>query len=192
MGNRLAELRQKKNWTQDQAASAFGLSKSGYVKLERGERRLSDGYIQIAAKVYGVTPAEILGGAHEIPLVGHIGAGQEIHAEFDDAPFDHVEAPPGVSPKTTVAVEVRGDSMYPLLDEHDLVYYSRRDEAPERMVGRLCVVRLADGRTFVKRLRRGTAPGLYMLESLNGPPIEDVEIEWVARIDWMKPRDGDD
>ena len=148
------------------------------------------------ARALGTSAAELLedgeSAVRPIPLVGHVGAGQEVHAEFDDAPFDYVEAPPGVSPRETVAVEVRGDSMYPLLDKGDLIYYSGRDIPAERMIGKLCVVKLADGRTFVKRLRRGSEPGLYSLESLNGPPIENVRVEWVARIDWMRPRGGNE
>lgn len=45
----------------EQAADAFGMSRSGYVKIERGERRMTDAHISTAARVYGVAPGEVLG-----------------------------------------------------------------------------------------------------------------------------------
>ena len=60
MGNRLKFLREEKGWTQDRAAAEFGMSKSGYIKIERGERSLDADRISKAARIYGVTKAEIL------------------------------------------------------------------------------------------------------------------------------------
>lgn len=60
MGNRLKFLREERGWTQDKAAAEFGLSKSGYIKIERGERSLDAERIAKAARIYGVTKAEIL------------------------------------------------------------------------------------------------------------------------------------
>ena len=60
MGNALKKLREDRGWTAEATAEKFGLSRSGYVKLERGERRLSDRYITTATKVFGVPANEIL------------------------------------------------------------------------------------------------------------------------------------
>lgn len=60
MGNRLRILRLERGWTQEQAAAEFGLSRSGYIKIERGDRELTSDRISKAAKIYGVTMAEIL------------------------------------------------------------------------------------------------------------------------------------
>jgi hypothetical protein len=53
------------------------------------------------------------------------------------------------------------------------------------MIGRECVVRLADGRTMLKMVSRG-ANGLFDLHSHNAPPITGVAIEWVAPVLWVK------
>lgn len=60
MGNRLKILRLERGWTQEQAAAEFGLSRSGYIKIERGDRELTSDRIAKAAKIYGVRMAEII------------------------------------------------------------------------------------------------------------------------------------
>jgi len=41
-------------------------------------------------------------------------------------------------------------------------------------------------RTYVKRLLRGSEPGLWDLESHAAPPVRDVRIVWVAPIRYIK------
>jgi phage repressor protein C with HTH and peptisase S24 domain len=60
MGNRLKELREARRWTHDEAATKMGISRSGYIKLERGERRLADQHIQAAARAFGIAPAQVI------------------------------------------------------------------------------------------------------------------------------------
>lgn len=119
-----------------------------------------------------------------VMLAGYVGAAQTVY-QFDDDGAGYVEAPPGAS-EMTEAVEVRGDSMLPLYETGTLLYYSRQLPA-EMMVGRRAIVRLEDERVLVKVIRRGSAPGLYTLASMNAPDIEDVSIQWAAPIDWIKP-----
>jgi phage repressor protein C with HTH and peptisase S24 domain len=59
MGNNLKNLREAKGWTQDQAGEAMGISKGGYIKLERGERPLNRKHIELAMKAFGVSAMEI-------------------------------------------------------------------------------------------------------------------------------------
>lgn len=60
MGNKLKSLRKARSWTHDQAAEAMGMSRSGFIKLERGERRLTLDYISRAAKAFDVRPADVI------------------------------------------------------------------------------------------------------------------------------------
>ncbi len=77
--------------------------------------------------------------------------------------------------------------MLPHYEDGDIIYYSR-NLPPEEMRNRRCVVKLADGRMLVKTLRRGSTDDLWTLTSTNAADIEDVLVEWVAPIDWIKPR----
>ena len=186
MGNNLRKLREALNWTQQEAADAMGYSKGGYLKLERSERKLNLPIIERAAEVFGVSASEIY--TEEVPLGGYVGAGAEMHfyASADD-PNEYVPMPPGGSDKT-VAVEIRGSSLGSIFDTW-LVYYDQVHTPPTvNMLGKLCVVGLADERVLIKRLRKGSLPGLFNLESNTEGLIEDVEIMWAAKVKVMTPR----
>jgi hypothetical protein len=55
------------------------------------------------------------------------------------------------------------------------------------LIGQLCVVGLADRRTLVKQVQRGSDLGLYSLHSAE-KPIADVTIEWAATVDSISRR----
>jgi hypothetical protein len=92
-----------------------------------------------------------------------------------------------MSPET-VAVEIRGESLGALFDRW-LVYYDQveRPVTPE-LIGKLCVVGLADGRVLIKKIQRSKAKGLFHLISNTEAPLTDVAIEWAARVTSMQPR----
>jgi hypothetical protein len=52
--------------------------------------------------------------------------------------------------------------------------------------GKPCVVKLRDGRALLKTLRAGRTAGLYTLTSYNASDIEDAQVEWAARIVFVK------
>ncbi|ACB96030.1 helix-turn-helix domain-containing protein [Beijerinckia indica] len=60
MVNNLKKIRNRLGLTQIQAAEAMGTTKNQLIKLEKGERRLSDVWIDRAAKAYGVDPGELV------------------------------------------------------------------------------------------------------------------------------------
>jgi transcriptional regulator with XRE-family HTH domain len=186
MGNRLRELRTAKGWTQDKAAEAMGVSRGQYIKLERGERRLTNQYIAAAAQAYEVSEIDVIATRKTVPVVGYVAAGSTAHF-YDDGGQEPVPMPPGGN-DNTVAVEARGDSLGEFFNQW-LVYYDDIHDPPTlSMIGHLCVMRLIDGRTVVKKLMRGTRPGLYRLDSQTESPLEDQEIIWAARVTAMTPR----
>jgi transcriptional regulator with XRE-family HTH domain len=70
----MKRIRQRAGMTQSQAASLMGLSKSGYVKIESGARKLSDRHIRTAMKAFDVSEREILANGSETG-VAHRSAG---------------------------------------------------------------------------------------------------------------------
>lgn len=177
-----------RGWTQADAAAEFGMSKSGYVKIEDGDRKLNDRYIAKAAEVYGVSEADVVAERSTVPLVGYVGAGAEAHF-YGNGDGDLDEAPAiENSSKDTVAVEIRGDSLGSFFD-HWLVYYDdRRSPVTNDLVGHLCVVGLPDDRVLIKKIKRASTRGLYHLYGQFGDPILDVQIEWAARVKNMVPK----
>lgn len=178
------------------AARAHGWAAPTYLAHENGGRGVPLTRARAYARAFGVSPAWLLTGEGDLraataPLVGHVGAGAEIFAIDDHAmgaALEEVEAPPNID-RDVVAVQVRGDSMYPVYWDGDLLFYGRSgDLIDTRCLNRECVVRLVDGRTLLKVLRRGTHPGFYRLESYNAPPMEQVAVDWAAVVAWVDKR----
>lgn len=186
MRNRIAELRQARDWSQEHLAKLVGTTNQQIGRLESGARRLTVDWMERVAQAFGVNPADLLApsGQRTIPLVGYVGAGAEVFAIDDHAKGDgleQVECPwDGLSP-STVAVRVKGDSMMPAYFDGDLIFYEQQYTDFTHLLGKECVVALADGRKFIKQLRR-TQSGQWYLHSHNAEPILGVQIEWAARV----------
>ena len=188
MGNNLRSLRDGRGWTQDEAAAALGTTRNQYVKLEGGSRRLSDKWIKLASDAYGVDAGEIVTDrVATVPVAGYVGAGTEMHFYAEgQGPLDEAPAPEDVSPQT-VAAEVRGQSLGPLFDGWRVYFDDRREPVTDDLVGRLCVVGLADGRVLVKQVRRGRGEGQFELHGQFGEPVLDAEVIWAAKVTSMMP-----
>ncbi len=79
--------------------------------------------------------------------------------------------------------------MLGIADDGSLVYYDeRRDGVTDDMIGRLCVVWIDDGRVLIKRVFRGSQPGLYDLASTAYQTIRDACVTHSALVEWIKPR----
>jgi len=193
MGNRLKELRTERGWTHDRAAEAMAISRGQFIKLERGERRLTLDYIDRAAKAFGVDPTMIIsdgGTVVSVPIVGRAGAGPNGEVIFDaeQQVLEEVPAPPGAT-SNTVGLGVQGDSMRGIANDGWLIFYDDRHYPPtEEMFGELCVVGTGSGNTLVKFVQPGRGPGLYDLESYNAPTMRDEPVEWAALVTSIVPR----
>jgi SOS-response transcriptional repressor LexA len=126
-------------------------------------------------------------GAPRVPVAGYIGAGgtvifEELHDE------EPVLRPPAIS-GPVIALQVRGDSMFPKYESGDIIYIQRQHGGvlPE-YIGEYCAVRLKDGSTFLKKLAFGSKEGLFTLVSLNAADMVDVEVEWATPVLFVMPR----
>jgi hypothetical protein len=208
-GDRLRIARAQRFKSARVAATALNIAISTYGAHERAEAPGGRDYGPEDAKRYarrfGVTPEWLLMGIGEGPgeppafgpeapdldtgptveVIGYVGAGAETHF-YDVRPghLDEVPAPEGFT-ESTVAVEIRGDSLGPFLNRW-LVFYDavRRPMTPD-LIGELCVVGLADQRVLIKQVQRGRSEGLFNLISATEKPIVDVAIEWAARVNSM-------
>lgn len=186
--SKLRKLRKRRNLTLKEVAARVHSVPSAIQKVETKPDRMTWGWAQRLAAVYDVDPVELMHGGEPplVPVVGYVGAGAQVFP-IDDCPkgvgIAEAICPRRLNPETTVAVQVRGDSMLPLEDGW-LLFYSRREEATaEEIVGHLCVVKVAgEGPTLVKKVRPGYRRGRFNLLSTNADPIEDVELEWAARV----------
>lgn len=127
-------------------------------------------------------------GASMVPLKGYVGAGAEAHfyavAQGD---LDEVPAPAG-STDHTVAVEIRGESLGPFFDRWLVFYDDVRRPVTDDLFGALCVVGLSDGRVLIKKLRPGKRGRFSLISAAHEPPIENVELEWAAKVKFMSSK----
>jgi hypothetical protein len=56
------------------------------------------------------------------------------------------------------------------------------------LVGELCVVGLEDGRILIKQIQRGRSKNLFNLVSATEKPIQDVVIQWAAKVNSISRR----
>ena len=185
----------------DISPRAASLKAGGSADLIRGllrgkQRSFRGENVTKIAEVLGVSAHWLLTGEgdaigpakHLIPVVGYVGAGAEIFSIDDHAKgtgLDEVELPIDGMSRSTVAVRVRGDSMLPVYRHGDLIFYDRNDNGDLlHLIGKDCVVRLTDSRTFLKELHYTN--GEFWLHSYNSTPMMKVEIEWAARVTVIK------
>lgn len=182
MENRLKNLRVAKGWTQDEAASAFNYSKSGYVKIEGGERGLTLETIKKASEIYGVSAASVVGDFVKINgAIWHDGRVEAVTPGF--LGVDYVPAPGNADGRETLALVVAEGVMIDRFESGEILFFGTKTEAiSEDMIGKLCLIETADGRTMVRKLFRSRNPGLYDLYSERLDPTIGEKIKWAAKL----------
>lgn len=179
------------------AAEALGLHAQNVRDHEADRRGVAPDQALTYARGYSVEPTWLLYGgpnmkAKASPMVeirGLVGANPDGMVMFADGQGtgDLAPLPPGGAHRA-VALEVRGHSMPGLADDGALIYFEDQRTTPSpEMLGRPVIVELDTGEILLKRLLRGSAPGLYDLESFAGPNRQDVTIRWAANITAIIP-----
>lgn len=185
---RLKRARKAKGYASAaEAARAFGWNLNTYSSNENGNASFSFRKAEDYARAFAVRAEWLYAGkgamkakAPGLPVLGKVAAGAE--ALFDDdyemgAAADWLDP---MVPEDGIVLTVDGESMMPRFRHGERLIFGRRHDDPSPLVGQEVMARLADGRKMVKILRRGAAPGLWTLESINTryPPIEDAELLW--------------
>lgn len=176
------------------AARAIGVSVPSYNHHENGTRGFKQDRAARYAKFFKVDLSWLLTGQGQpnrrfsVPVLGYVGAGAEVisHDDHGSGELDRVELP--MAKAEVAALVVRGDSMWPAYADNDLIFYDREPLSPRECIGRESVIRLSDGRTFVKVLTKGSQPGRFTLISYNAPPLVDLEVDWAVPVRWVERR----
>ncbi len=200
---RIRALRRAQGLSQAAFAERIGVDQSNVSRWENGAIP-DDTHIRHMAALAERRPAQFRYGdaaldpgspvarpAPKVPVVGYVGAGQEVFPHDDHAlggGLEEVEAPEGAGEAPVVAVRVRGDSMHPMRTGW-LLFYRREDHGvSDDCLGRLCIVKVADdGPILVKELRRGYSRNLFILSSWSAPPLEDIRLDWAAPVLSIRP-----
>lgn len=186
---------------QDGVASRLGVDQPQISRWLKGSKPNGDNFERIltlarnAGVIDDVRSEDVAADMPEpirpktVKLKGYVGAGSVAHFyALSDNDFEEVEAPLS-STDQTVAVEIKGTSFGPLMDSWLVYYDDVRSPITEDMIGKICVVGLADDRILIKKIVRDGRGGFNLKSnSESEPDILDVEIEWAARVTDMKPR----
>jgi len=123
-----------------------------------------------------------------VRIVGYVGAGSEAHYyALSQGDYEEVDAPAGASDQT-VAVEIKGRSWGPLMDSWLVFYDDVRSPITDDLINETCVVGLSDDRILIKQIRRERDGSFTLLSNSNEPPIQNVKIEWAAKVTGLRPR----
>jgi hypothetical protein len=149
--------------------------------LLTGHRQTADGGADVPERPKGTSPTKLR-------IIGYVGVGARAHL-YAVAPEDLEEIEvPVLATETTVALEIRGNSMGSHFNHWLVLYDDLREPATPDLMGELCVVALKDNRIVVKQLQQGGAQGVFNLISEAGPAIRNAGVVWAQNVKAMIPR----
>lgn len=190
MGNNLKQLRIARGWTQEEAAQRVNVSRGQYIKLERGERRLTSDYIRMAANAFSVPDAAIISDI-QIPVTGYLDGDAVVHPYPPPVPGSPAElrAPALLlTGKQIVALENRERALGNAFRDW-ILYYSELHVQPELLfVGRLCIAGLSDDRTVLRILTHTPDSGSFGLAHYLDRSEEPQPFTWISPLLALCPR----
>lgn len=172
------------------------MDRSKINKLVLGKRGLSAEEMIAISEICGVDLPTMQKQQPPVAVVGRVGAGARVPLidafEKGDGLYQVVR-PPQLPGRGIVAVEVEGDSMAPMYQPGHVLFFTRHshESVIADDIGKPCVIEDEHGMAWVKMLKRGSAPDLWNLVSLN-PDAEsawDARIKWAARVQLALPSD---
>lgn len=137
------------------------LSKKGYIQLEPGKSR----GIQVVEELSPISSVE----STRVPILGRVAAGPLTEAIQDAEGFVSLDEGFWGDTRETFMLRVRGDSMYPRMEDGDLVIVRNQSNANP---GQLVVARVEDEATVKKLIKKGDK---YYLHPIN-PDYEDIPV----------------
>jgi hypothetical protein len=193
---RLKKAREQAGYASAKAAArAMGVGEPAYAHHENGTRGVTrDGSDLRYARFFRVNLEWLRTGRgpmstrRTVPVLGYVGAGAEVIPIDDHAQGAGLDTVEASSSDEAVALVIRGDSQHPLQDGWLVLYSRDADGVPDAAVGRLCVVKVHEGPTLIKTVRRGRGAKLYNLESWNAPVRENVRLDWASPVLEIRPR----
>lgn len=196
---KFVEIIQKQNIKPYHIAKATGISPGLMSEYKNGKKIPTHENLVKIAKYLGVTVSYLIGEENEestadflpskrirsIPLYESVAAGFGAYADSRVIGYEPMYIASDWEAQNTIAVKVKGDSMYPKIEDGDIVFVCKDMEYTD---GSIVVARIDDDVAVVKRIR--CFPAKLVLESIN-PEYQDriferddmnrVHIEGVVR-----------
>lgn len=173
MANNLRTLRADRGWSQEKAAERLGTTRNQYVKLERGERQLSEKWINRAAAAYLIDPGEVV--AEAVISLGIVG---QIMGDLSVV----IDEPAHLEGLSNAALNIDGDGLGAAFNGW-LLSLEGRSGVERSHLGRLCVLKLSQGEIVIGRpIASRLGASLYTIMVPGNASRQDVEVQWAALV----------
>jgi repressor LexA len=195
LSDKLKKARVDANLSQAEMAEKLGLNVRTYGSYERGERDVSTALLRNICQILNISSDELLDTRqpkpadtltvlpaekiHMIPVFGSVAAGFGAYASSDIIEYIPLYIENDCDVENTICITVKGQSMYPKIEEGDRIVVRRQDSVDN---GRIAVVMIGD-EAVVKRVEceknKLTLISInpeYPPRVIEGKDLEDVRI----------------
>lgn len=195
LSDNLKKARIDANLSQSEMAEKLGLNVRTYGSYERGERDVSTALLRNICQILNISSDELLDTRqpkpadtltvlpaekiHMIPVFGSVAAGFGAYASSDIIEYIPLYIENDCDVENTICITVKGQSMYPKIEEGDRIVVRRQDSVDN---GRIAVVMIGED-AVVKRVEiernKLTLISInpeYPPRIIEGKDLEDVRI----------------
>lgn len=169
IGERIRTLRKAKNMTQSELAELLNTTKQNIFKYENGiVTNIPSDKIEKMAEIFGVSPAKLMGwddkeqsnlsavlpagNIYQIPVFATVSAGFGSYACNDVLEYIPVVITNPYDVDDTIGIRVRGDSMYPKIEDGDIIIVRKQESVDN---GSVAVLLLDGDEGLVKKVEYG-------------------------------------
>lgn len=196
--NRVKELRKQKHITQEELGKVLDIQKAAISKYENGRAEPSTEVLKKMSAYFGVSidyllgnsPAKLsaqkLGRGVRIPVLGRVVAGIPIEAVEEILDYEEI-TPELAATGEFFALQVKGDSMLPKLEEGDVVIVKKQEDVE---TGDIAIVLVNGDEATIKQVKKvnggimlyGFNPDVYEPHFYSNQQIQELPVRILGKV----------
>lgn len=194
-GQRITKLRKERDLQQKEVAAAIGMNRIVLNRIELGKRPLRDDEAVALADFFHVTTDYLLKGVTaqprdkkgvRIPVLGRVVAGIPIEAVEEILDYEEI-TPELAATGEFFALQVKGDSMLPKLEEGDVVIVKKQADVE---TGDIAIVLVNGDEATIKQVKKvdggimlyGFNPDVYEPHFYSNQQIEELPVRILGKV----------
>lgn len=195
-GQRITKLRKERDLQQKEVAEAIGMNRIVLNRIELGKRPLRDDEAVALADYFHVTTDYLLKGKASnqsssgrgvrIPVLSRVVAGIPIEAVEEILDYEEI-TPELAATGEFFALQVRGDSMLPKLEEGDVVIVKKQADVE---TGDIAIVLVNGDEATIKQVKKvnggimlyGFNPDVYEPHFYSNQQIEELPVRILGKV----------
>lgn len=194
-GQRITKLRKERDLQQKEVAAAIGMNRIVLNRIELGKRPLRDDEAVALADFFHVTTDYLLKGVTaqprdkkgvRIPVLGRVVAGIPIEAVEEILDYEEI-TPELAASGEFFALQVKGDSMLPKLEEGDVVIVKKQADVE---TGDIAIVLVNGDEATIKQVKKvnggimlyGFNPDVYEPHFYSNQQIEELPVRILGKV----------